>query len=83
MGSASLRSRFNAPIWKEASKWKHLSRREMFVGFSPAHSSDVPLILNLHTVQISPQYHVVFDDNFSTVPSIASDTDHPHMLEYS
>ena len=45
----------------------------MFVGFSKQHSSDVPLILNLRTGHISPQFHVVFDDTFSTVPSIKED----------
>ena len=49
----------------------------MFVGFSPAHSSDVPLILNLRTGHISPQYHAVFDDDFSTVLSIAENAEPP------
>ena len=40
------------------------------MGFSPRHSTDVPLILNLQTGSISPQYHVVFDDIFTTVESI-------------
>ena len=44
----------------------------MFVGFSRVHSSDVPLVLNTRTGYISPQYHVVFDDTFSTVTSHAS-----------
>ena len=47
------------------------SRRGVFVGFSKVHSSDVPLILNPRTGHISPQYHVVFDDTFSTVPSLS------------
>ena len=41
----------------------------MFVGFSPEHSSLVPLVLKLCTGSITPQYHVVFDDKFETVPS--------------
>ena len=59
---------------KKLPRWQPRSRRGLFVGFSPHHSSDVPLILNLRTGHISPQYHVVFDDEFSTVPSLASDT---------
>ena len=31
----------------------------MFVGFSQVHSSLVPLVLNVSTGKISPQYHVV------------------------
>lgn len=42
----------------------------MFLGFSPEHSSLVPLVLNLRTGHVSPQYHVIFDDNFETVPSL-------------
>ena len=62
---------------KKLPRWQPRSRRGMFVGFSPVHSSDVPLILNLRTGHISPQYHVVFDDRFSTVPSCPSDKDPP------
>ena len=51
---------------KKFPRWQPRSRREMFVGFSPAHSSGVPLILNLRTGHISPQYYVVFDEKFST-----------------
>ena len=51
--------------------------RGMFVGFSKSHSSDIPMILNLKTGHISPQFHVVFDDTFSTVPSMRADEDPP------
>ena len=33
------------------------------------HSITVSLVRNLNTNRISPQYHVVFDDNFETVRS--------------
>lgn len=58
-------------------RWEPRARRGVFLGFSPEHSSDVPLILNLATGSISPQFHVVFDDEFSTVPSIAPDESPP------
>jgi hypothetical protein len=41
------------------------------------HSSEVPLVLNLQTGSITPQYHVVFDDHFSTVTSVERETDPP------
>jgi hypothetical protein len=41
----------------------------MFVGVSHAHSSNVGCILNLRTGSASPQYYVVYDDLFSTVPN--------------
>ena len=44
----------------------------MFVGFSPTHSSVVSLVLNVQTGKISPQYHVAFDNTFTTVNSLPS-----------
>ena len=41
----------------------------MYVGNSPLHSSTVGLIRNLRTGNISPQFHVVYDDYFETVLS--------------
>ena len=53
------------------------SRRGVFLGYSPLHSSNVPLVLNLKTGSISPQFHVVFDDSFSSVISISIDEEPP------
>ena len=39
------------------------------MGFRKIHSTQVGLVLNLLTGSISPHYHVVFDDMFSTVMS--------------
>ena len=58
-------------------KWQPRSRQGVFVGFSRVHSSDVPLVLNTRTGYISPQYHVVFDDTFSTVVSHSSQEEPP------
>ena len=58
-------------------RWEPRARRGIFVGFSRVHSSDVPLILNTRTGHISPQYHVVFDDSFSTVESLSANDDPP------
>jgi hypothetical protein len=58
-------------------RWQPRSRQGMFLGLSPKHSSDVPLVLNLQTGSISPQFHVVFDDMFSTVTSIGIEEDAP------
>ena len=40
----------------------------MYLGHSPIHVSSVALVFNPVTGLVSPAYHVVFDDNFSTVP---------------
>ncbi|MGH7955352.1 MAG: hypothetical protein ACREOZ_05270, partial [Gloeomargaritales cyanobacterium] len=52
---------------KKLPKWKPRSRRGMFVGVSPDHSTNVSEILNLTTLSITPQYHLVYDDFFTTV----------------
>ena len=56
---------------KKIPKWHSRVRQGMFVGFSPLHSSLVLLVLNCTTGKISPQYHVIFDDKFETVASLA------------
>ena len=62
---------------KKLPRWEPRSRRGLFVGYSPHHSSNVPLVLNLSTGHISPQFHVVFDDHFSTVNSMIIDETPP------
>eukprot|EP00804_Cyclotella_cryptica_P013428 CCRYP_005167-RA/>CCRYP_005167-RA protein AED:0.30 eAED:0.34 QI:0/0/0/1/0/0/3/0/603 len=57
---------------KKIPKWDSRARQGIFVGFSDEHSSLVPLIFNPRTQRVSPQYHVIFDDAFSTVPSLYS-----------
>jgi hypothetical protein len=52
---------------KKLPRWKPRSRRAVFVGFSPKHATTIPLVVNLVTGTISPQFHCVFDDWFSTV----------------
>ncbi|MGH7974323.1 MAG: hypothetical protein ACREBR_02260, partial [bacterium] len=54
---------------KKLPKWQPRSRRGQFVGISQDHASTIGEILNLKTGSISPQYHVVYDDWFSTVYS--------------
>ena len=48
------------------------------MGHSPYHAGTVALVLNVATGLVSPQYHVVFDDKFSTVPYLQSSTPPPN-----
>ena len=71
----------NLPVWgcpvyvlqptlqdgKKLPKWQPRSRRAQYVGWSPLHASNVPLVRNIQTGSISPQFHVVFDNWFETV----------------
>jgi hypothetical protein len=50
-------------------------------GFSIQHSSEVPQVLNLSTGWIITQFHVVFDDQFSTITSIKRESEPPSHWE--
>ena len=54
-------------------KWDPRSRLGIFVGHSPGHASVVALVLNPRTGLVSPQYHVVFDDTFSTISHLKNE----------
>jgi hypothetical protein len=58
---------------KKIPKWNPRARLGLFLGFLEWHSSQVPLILNVTTGKISPQYHVIFDDKFEIVHSLSND----------
>ena len=60
---------------KKLPKWNKRSRRGVYLGISKLHSSTVHLVLNVDTGKVTPQYHVVFDDTFSTVFSDGVFTD--------
>ena len=55
-------------------KWEPRSCLEIYVGHSPHHANSVALVLNPKTGLISPQFYVVFDDNFSTVSNLRAGT---------
>jgi hypothetical protein len=48
-------------------KWKARSWLGIYIGHSLQHVGNVPVIYNPITTHISPQFHVVFDDSFTTV----------------
>ena len=57
-----------------APKWEPRARLGIYVGHSPIHAGSVALVLNPKTGLVSPQYHVVFDDDFTTVPHLHANT---------
>ena len=59
-------------------KWRPRSHTGIYLGHSPCHASSVALVLNLKTGLISPQYHIVYDDEFTTVKYLESLTPPPH-----
>ena len=54
---------------KKIPKWDPHTQREQYLCVSPEHSTTVGWVLNLKTGSVSPQYHVVYDDWFATVPN--------------
>eukprot|EP00957_Ditylum_brightwellii_P000920 73898-Ditylum_brightwellii.AAC.1 len=47
-------------------KWEPRSCIRVYLGHSPFHAGSVALVFNPKTGRVSPQYHIVFDDNFTT-----------------
>ena len=53
----------------------------MYLGHSPCHADSVALVLNPRTLHVSPQFHVVFDNDFTTVPFRRDQEQPPHWFE--
>lgn len=51
-------------------KWDSRVRVGCYLGRSPQHAGSVALVLNPQTGHVSPQFHVVFDDKFTTIDAI-------------
>jgi hypothetical protein len=58
---------------KKLPRWTPRSTCTVNLGFSDKHASFVPLVLNPQTGCITAQFHIVFDDWFSTVSASADD----------
>jgi hypothetical protein len=53
----------------------------IYGGHSPSHTANVSLILNPRTGHVSPQFHAVYDDDFTAVPYLHNATVPPHWVE--
>ena len=53
----------------------------IYVGHSPVHAGNVALVLNPTTGHCSQQFHVVFDDEFTTVPFMREGTVPPNWRQ--
>ena len=65
----------------ESPKWDPKSRVGIYLGHSSTHAGLVALVLNPKMLYVSPQYHVVFNDHFTTVPSMRDGTIPENWLE--
>ena len=67
-------------------KWDPRARVGVYLGHSPCHAGSVALVLNPKSLIVSPQFHLVFDDEFSTVPYMKNGEVPPHwkdLVEHS
>ena len=55
-------------------KWEPRARIGVYLGRSPAHAGNVALVLNPSSGHVSPQFHVVFDDQFTLISALRSNT---------
>ena len=62
---------------KKIPRWEPRYKRRVFCGLSMVHSSEVPQVLNLTTGSIITQFHVVFDDLFTTISLIEKEEQPP------
>jgi hypothetical protein len=53
----------------------------IYVGHSPSHATNVSLILNPQTGHVSPHFHVVYNNDFMSVPYLLNATVPPHWVE--
>ena len=63
------------------SKWEPRSYSRIYLGHSPFHVVSVALVLNPETIHVSPQFHVVFDEEFSTFPFMREGTITPNWTD--
>ena len=67
-------------------KWELRSQIEEYPRHLPVHAGSVVLLWKPTTGRVSPQYYVLLDDDFSTVPYMKSGTLPPnceHLVKYS
>ncbi len=62
-------------------KWEPRLNIRVYLGHSPFHTGSVALVYNPSTGHVSPQYHVVFDNDFTTVPYMEAGTIPPHWSD--
>lgn len=57
---------------KSLTKWKRCARQRQYLGISKEYASNMFHILNITTGNISPQFHVVHDNLFSSVVNVGN-----------
>mmetsp|Transcript_5612 Transcript_5612/g.10246 ORF Transcript_5612/g.10246 Transcript_5612/m.10246 type:complete len:106 (+) Transcript_5612:126-443(+) len=55
-------------------KWEPRARVRIYLGRLPSHAGNVALVINLKTGLVSPQFHVVFNNDFTMVTHLRKGT---------
>ena len=55
-------------------KWNPQNRLGIYLGHYPSHAGSVALVVNPKSGLVYPQFNLVFDDNFETVPHLRAGT---------
>ena len=71
----------NQALWVYIPKWEHCARLGIYLSRSPAHAANIALLLDPRTGLVSPQFHVVFDDDFSTMPHLCKGIPPPNWAK--
>jgi hypothetical protein len=59
-----------------AKKWAKRAWQGIYLGHSKQHTHNVALIYNIKTSHVTPQFHLVFNEEFTTItPSNVNDQD--------
>ena len=62
-------------------KWDPRARIGVCLDHSPSHAINAAFVLNPSSDHISPQFHVVFDDEFTIIPTLRSNTVPPNCAD--
>jgi hypothetical protein len=62
-------------------KWTKCSMQKVFVGHLHHYSKSVLMVWDPNTKLVSPQFHVMFDDNFDTVQSPDPNIEHADTMD--
>jgi hypothetical protein len=62
-------------------KWKPRAQMSLYIGRSPSHAANVALIINPCTGHVSSQFHVIFDNYYTTVPYLCTATIPPYWAD--
>jgi len=62
-------------------KWEPRARMGLYIRRSPFHAANVALIFNPRTGHVSLQFHVIFDDDFRTVPYLRTASIPPYWAD--